>query len=50
MKSLSEIKEYLDMCIRYWRDKRDKENCPHAYYYIDAFQCVRVSVFGELLD
>ena len=39
------VREYLDSCIRYWRDYPS----PHAQYYIDAFQSVRTSLFGETL-
>ena len=44
-----EVKEYLDMCIRFWRGKRDEEKSNMAIYYVDAFQSVRISIFGELL-
>jgi len=46
-----EVKKYLDKCIRYWRKKRDGrgEEAVMAVYYIDAFQSVRTSLFGELL-
>ena len=49
MDNLEDIKTYLDNCIRYWRSKRDKENCEYAIYYIDCFQSVRGSIFGECL-
>ena len=39
------VREYLDSCIHYWRD----DPSPHAQYYIDAFQSVRTSLFGETL-
>ena len=42
-----DIREYLDDCITFWRDKRDKENCKFAKYYIDAFQSVRISIFKK---
>jgi len=47
------VKAYLDKCIRYWRSVRD--NPEHAKremgsFYVDAFQSVRVSLFGELLS
>lgn len=49
-----EVKEYLDGCIRYWRNQRDNASERRdikvmATYYIDAFQSVRTSLFGELL-
>ena len=47
----SKVKEYLDGRIRYWRNQRDN-NTPYtqiAPCYIDAFQSVRTSLFGELL-
>ncbi len=47
------IKDYLDDAIRHWRKKRDNattdEDKLMAVCYVDAFQSVRVSVFGELL-
>lgn len=43
------VKEYLDNAITFWRIKRDNENEPLAPAYIDAFQSVRISLFGELL-
>ena len=50
MTNLDEIKNYLDLCIVYWRKKRDEESCEFAKYYIDAFQSVRNSIFYEILD
>lgn len=43
-----EIKGYLDRCISFWRKKRE-EGDPMALYYIDAFQSVRTTLFGETL-
>ena len=54
------VKDYLDTCIRYWRkellketDKERWEGCEEgvlrARCYIDAFQSVRTTLFGELL-
>ena len=40
-----DVKTYLDRCIRRWRS--DSREC--AMYYVDAFQSVRTSLFGELL-
>ncbi len=40
------VKEYLDMCITRWRKNPQHEM---RAYYVDAFQKVRVSLFGELL-
>ena len=48
-----EIKKYLDKCIILWREKRDnaedEEHRIMAVYYIDAFQSVRTTIFGETL-
>lgn len=46
------LRDYLDMAIREWRAKRDYHAADPATrelarYYIDAFQSVRASVFGE---
>ncbi|WP_296880202.1 hypothetical protein [Thomasclavelia sp.] len=49
MDNLEDIKTYLDNCIRIWRRKRDKEKSEIAVYYIDCFQSVRCSIFGECL-
>ena len=53
------VKEYLDMCIKFWRKRRDssKESGAGgnekdefmAICYIDCFQSVRTSLFGEVL-
>lgn len=43
---LEEIKQYLDKAIDSWR-KKDNEKNEIAKYYIDAFQSVRISIFGE---
>ncbi len=42
------LKDYLDGCIRLWREKK---NAGHfmAMFYIDAYQSVRTSLFGETL-
>lgn len=51
-----DVKEYLDRCIANWREKlKTEENRPGgnpemAECYIDAFQSVRVSLFGELKE
>ena len=39
------VKEYLDKCIRYWR----KQKQAYAVYYVDAYQSLRISLFGETL-
>ncbi len=60
----AEVLTYLDDAITRWRDLRDKTPNPDderampganlqrlkATYYVDAFQSVRVSLFGQLLD
>ena len=40
------VKEYLDECITHWRGCAPTEM---RQFSIDAFQNVRVSIFGELL-
>lgn len=54
-----EIKQYLDNRIRYWRSQKEKSRALLAAKglsksmcscYVDAFQTVRVSLFGELLS
>lgn len=50
--TIVEIQEYLDEAINKWRDIRDDESHEHnhmAIYYIDAFQSVRSSIFGDVL-
>ena len=42
------VKEYLDNNIRYWRKQTPKDP-DFAYYYIDAYQSMRQSLFGERL-
>ena len=48
-----EIKNYLDRAIETWRKRRNdshsKAEHEMAIHYIDAFQSVRRSLFGELL-
>ena len=44
-----EVQKYLDECIKFWRRERDENNSKIAVYYIDAFQSVRISIFGKLL-
>lgn len=39
------VKAYLDKCIEHWRNSDLKEKA----CYIDAFQSVRMSLFGKLL-
>ena len=47
------IKKYLDKCIRYWRGKykesKTREERVKAACYIDAFQSVRIFIFGKAL-
>lgn len=42
------VKKYLDQAITHWRlcDAPSEEMRSH---YVDAFQSVRISLFGELL-
>lgn len=45
LEAVCDMQEYLDRCIMFWRkDKHD-----YAKYYIDAFQSIRTSIFGEVL-
>ncbi len=50
-----DVKAYLDECIVFWRKKRDNPSIEDrlrismAEHYVDAFQSVRMSLFGELL-
>ena len=45
-----EVKKYLDTCIVFWRQKRDNgEEVRMAENYIDAYQSMRMSLFGETL-
>jgi hypothetical protein len=46
---LDTIKNHIDECIVFWRKKRDEEKVKYAYYYIDAYQSIRASIFGEML-
>ena len=43
------VKAYLDSCIRYWRAHVGNPACKIARVYVDVFQSVRMSLFGELL-
>jgi hypothetical protein len=43
----TDIKEYLDRCIEFWRAKREAGDVL-ADSYIDAFQSVRTTIFGEV--
>ena len=49
----SDIKEYLDRSITHWRWQRDEtlleEEGEEAACYIDAFQSMRLTLFGEEL-
>lgn len=40
------VKEYLNTCICFWRKSKE----PYAKYYVDAFQSVRISIFGKVLE
>lgn len=44
----SEVKKYLDECIRHWRSEHMSGN-EYAKYYLDAYRSVSVSLFGEVL-
>ncbi len=42
------VMKYLDDCIEFWRKNRDDGlQSEKAKYYIDCFQSVRTSLFGE---
>lgn len=42
------VQAYLDRCIQFWREQ-DRDGNVVALDYIDAFQSIRMSLFGELL-
>jgi len=47
-----DVKNYLDVCINFWRNKKingNENEKDMAVYYIDAYQSVRISLFGESL-
>lgn len=48
------VRGYLDLAIRQWRNTRDTSpddvEQTMATHYIDAFQSVRMSLFGDLLQ
>lgn len=49
------VKNYLDRAIEHWREEgaiyaETEENRTMARHYIDAYQSVRTSLFGELLE
>jgi len=39
------VRQYLDERIRHWR----KQSPEFAFYYIDAYQSIRETLFGEQL-
>lgn len=47
------VKDYLDACIRHWREERHKaqREFPEDIIrcYVDAYQSVRMSLFGDCL-
>lgn len=43
------VKDYLDKCILHWRKKKSEGN-EIALYYIDAYQSIRSSIFGVVLN
>jgi hypothetical protein len=49
----TDIREYLDRVIVHWRERREEaseeKDKLKAVCYIDAYQSVRMSIFGELL-
>lgn len=42
------VKAYLDQAIRFWRGMVRRGHTG-SEYYVDAYQSVRVSIFGEKL-
>lgn len=49
-----DVKDYIDTCIRLWRRKYrdsifDEDERLVAACYVDAYQSVRTSLFGETL-
>lgn len=48
-----DVKGDLDQCIKHWRNVRDTSDSRSkrmlAAHYIDVFQSVRNSLFGEML-
>ena len=49
-----EVQDYLDRCIKYWRNQKEQSEDDTIFdvvssCYIDAYQSVRISLFGETL-
>lgn len=49
LKDLEAVKQYLEECIVYWR-KQSMLGNPIADYYVDAYQSMRRSIYGEELE
>ncbi len=45
-----DVKKYLDECIIFWRDTRNKDYDSFAPIYVDAYQSIRMSLFDAKLD
>lgn len=52
------VRDHLDACIRLWRERRDEaeanpgaseEDVALTEHYVDAYQSMRTSIFGEVL-
>lgn len=47
------VRDFLDNCIRFWRKKREEATTlgasVTAEHYVDAYQSMRTSMFGETL-
>ena len=53
IKERENIKKYLDQCIEYWRARKNEPEHPYssfAHFYVDAYQSMRVSIFGEEIE
>ena len=42
---IESVKEHLDRTITFWRNSKES----YSVYYVDAYQSLRMSLFGELL-
>ena len=43
----SAIRKYLDDCIDFWH-RQDEEGWEPSEFYIDVYESVRMSIFGNL--
>ena len=45
----NQVREVIDRMIRFWEEERNSDYSTFSHIYVDALQCLRKNILGEVL-